>query len=265
MPGTPATTRPPRRAGAPRKTEHRTGATASFARAVASSLGGASARTRAAVTTFSVDGAVFLAVDAGDDSVVVSDAEPANHIVLRTVGRDELRERIERAWAVHAPAAQVTAYRRARAARRRQRGVTQDDVRRLILALPGATEGPIWGQDPGFLIGTEKRTRFARFGPPEGSRVGNLLPPDDEGTLVLFHCDHKPEVLATSADRWFTTPHYGPEDEPGGIITRLSEHRGAAEIDDLADLIEEAWRHVAPPDLVARLDDARRKAPLASP
>jgi hypothetical protein len=127
----------------------------------------------------------------------------------------------------------------------------------MVLELPGAVEGPIWGKDLGFLIGTEKKTRFARFGPPAGGRIGNLLPPDDENTFLVFYCPQKPELLASSADRFFTTPHYGPPEEPGGVIVRLTEFRGPAELDELAELIEDAWREVASPDLITELDGRR--------
>ena len=103
-----------------------------------------------------------------------------------------------------------------------------------------------------------KKTRFARFGPPEATRPGNLLPPDDEGTLVILHCEQRPELLAARPDRWFTTAHYGDPTEPGAVITRLSEHRGPDDLAEIAELLEDAWREVAPPDLVAQLDgDAR--------
>jgi hypothetical protein len=118
--------------------------------------------------------------------------------------------------------------------------------------LPGVTEGPIWGKEIGFLIGAEKRTRFARFGPPVGSGVGNLLPPDDEDALVIFYCSHKPSLLASCPERFFTTPHYGPPDETGGVVTRLIENRGPAELQELAELLEDAWREVAPPELIAQ-------------
>src|SRR5262249_45604869 len=159
-------------------------------------------------------------------------------------GRDEVREQVESAWAEHAPTKRVSAYRAARTRRAKQRSISQDDVRKLILQLPGAAEGPIWGKDLGFLIGTEKKTRFARFGPPEGGRVGNLLPPDDLDTVVVFYCPQKPDLLASSADRYFSTPHYGSPDEPGGVIVRLSEFRGAKELAELAELLEDAWREV---------------------
>jgi predicted DNA-binding transcriptional regulator YafY len=245
-----------RRGGAPRKTENRTGTNPAFASAVARRLAGADEATRRGVTTYSVEGTTFLGVDDDDDSVLIRRPTGEDHnLVLRTIGRDQLRSAIEEAWAALAPKPAVTAHKRAATKRSNLPAITVDDIRRVALDLPGAAEGPIWGQDIGFLIGSEKRTRFARFGPPEGVRVGNLLPPDDEDTLVIFHCEQRPELLAASPDRFFSTPHYGGPGQPGGIIVRLAEHRGPAELAELAELIEDSWRTIAPPDLIAELDD----------
>jgi hypothetical protein len=243
-------------AGPPRKVDHRTGSSAAFASAVANQLPDVSASTRRGVTSFAVDAHVFLTVDRTNDAATVHTVDEDADLDLRRAGRDAIRTQIEAAWADFAPKPRVAAYRAARTRRAKLPPITQADMRRVILELPGATEGPIWGRDLGFLIGTEKRTRFARFGPPEGSRVGNLLPPDDEDTLVVFYCQHKPELLASSADRYFSTPHYGSPDEPGGVIVRLTEHRGSDEFAELAELVEDAWREVASPDLVAQRDGA---------
>jgi predicted DNA-binding transcriptional regulator YafY len=245
-----------RRGGAPRKTENRTGANPAFAAAIARRLQGVEEASRRGVTTFAVGGTTFLGVDDDDDAVLVRRPTGEDHnLVLRTIGRDELRAAIEEAWAALAPEAAVTAHERAAAKRAELAPITFDDIRRVILELPGAAEGPIWGQDLGFLIGTEKKTRFARFGPPEAGRVGNLLPPDDENTLVILHCEQRPELLAASPDRFFSTPHYGGPGEPGGVIVRLAEHRGPDDLAELAELLEDAWRSVATPDLIAQLDD----------
>jgi hypothetical protein len=244
--------------GAPRKADHRTGAGPAFACAVASALPGVRVTRRGARSSFAVAERAFAVVDETEVVLRGPDGDE-RRFPLYSVGRDELRDAIDETWRDHAPKRLVAAHDKRHAARARERRITPADIRRIIRALPGATEGPIWGQDPGFLIGTEKKTRFARFGPPEGSRIGNLLPPDDENALVLFYCEHKPELLASSADRFFTTPHYGDPDEPGGVITRLSEHRGDAELRELAELLEDAWRAVAPESLVAQLDATRRR------
>jgi hypothetical protein len=205
---------------------------------------------RRGVSAHKIGGDVFLRVDEQDDSVMVA----GQTIVLRTIGRDDLRELIESAWAARAPKPAVSAHRRNHARWVKLPEITFDDIRKVIATLPGACEGPIWGSDPGFLIGTDKKTRFARFGPPEAGRPGNLLPPDDDGTLVILRCEQRPELLAARPDRWFTTPHYGDPTEPGAVITRLSEHRGPDDLAEIAELLEDAWREVAPPDLLAQLD-----------
>lgn len=244
------------RGGAPRRTEHRTGANRAFAAVVASALSGVAPVNRRGGTTYAVDGTPFLTLD--DESATVHPGSDDEHeLRFIAVGRDDLREAIEDAWADNAPKRAVTAHRKARQKWLSQPELTEDDIRGFVLTLPGANEGPIWGTDLGFRVGDEKRTRFARFGPPEGSRVGNLLPPDDEHTLVIFHCEQKPELLAASADRYFTTPHYGAVDEPGGIILRLTEHRGPDALAEVAELLEDAWREVAPAELVAQYDGER--------
>ena len=222
--------------GPPKKVDHRTGSGPAFARAVAAALPGVSSKG----DRFAVGDEVFLRVDEADDSALVGGEQT---IVLRTIGRDDLRAAIEEAWAAVAPKRSVTAHRKTRAAWEALPPITQDDVRQVVLGFPDANEGPIWGKDLGFRVGDEKKTRFARFGPPEGGGVSNLLPPDDDGTLVVLRYEDKPGLLASRPDRWFTTPHYGPPDEPGGVITRLSEHRGP-DLAEIAEVLEEAYRSV---------------------
>ncbi|HEX2851475.1 MAG TPA: WYL domain-containing protein [Acidimicrobiales bacterium] len=259
------TTRPRSSWGPPRRAHDRTGADAAFARAVAGALPGVDARHGRGRSVFSAGSARFAIVQDVDETIMVAPGSDGERVLLLpSVGRDEVRTAIEDAWVAVAPKRSVTMHRRRRDTEAALAAATQDDVRRFILSLPGATEGPIWGRDLGFLIGTEKRTRFARFGPPEGGRVGNLLPPDDENTLVLLRCPQKPALLAARPDRYFTSPHYGPPDEPGGVIVRLDEHRGAAALSELAEVIEDAWRDVAPPQLQARLDTERRAPRLGS-
>jgi predicted DNA-binding transcriptional regulator YafY len=246
-----------RATGPPRRGEHRTGSTSAFARAIAVALPTTELADRRRSQTFSVAGHVFLAIEPGD-SVLIDFADGAEQsLLIPRVGRDELRERIEQAWESFATPSQRRSLYAARRKRAALAPVTREDIRDIILALPGAREGPIWGNEIGFLIGTEKRTRFARFGPPVGSGIGNLLHPDDEDALVILHCSSKPSLLASCPERFFTTPHYGPADEPGGVITRLAENRGTAELQELAELLEDAWRDVAPSELLVQRDSTR--------
>src|SRR5207249_7366967 len=131
------------------------------------------------------------------------DGADGHRLLLPQVGRDEIRELIEEAWARVVPRRQATTYAKRRAAEAAQPAITQDVIRQILLSLPDVSEGPIWGQKIGFLVAGEKKRRLAFFGPP----VSNLLPPDNENTFVLLACEDRPGLLATSPDRFFITPH----------------------------------------------------------
>ncbi|HET6794492.1 MAG TPA: WYL domain-containing protein [Acidimicrobiales bacterium] len=249
----PTTKRAPARTGRPgppRRGDDRTGSSRAFAAAVATALPGVDTTTRRGVTSYAAAGRRFLLLDDEEQAVVGSRPEDIRTLSLPRVGRDEVRRAVESAWAQVAGRPHLAAHRRALRARAALPPVTHDDIRRLILALPGAAEGPIWGSTVGFLVGTDKRTRFARFGPG----AGNLLPPDDDDSLVILRCQQRAALLAARPDRWFVTAHYGDPTEPGAVITRVSEHRGEDDLRELAELLEDAWREVAPPELVARRD-----------
>lgn len=250
--------RSPRGGGPPRRADHRTGSTPGLAAAVARSLPGATETAGRGGRIFSVGDVPFVTVGSEESITVRDETGKELTFVLATVPRDEVRHHVEAAWGALASAHQKASYRRRKQKRQALAPVTLDDVRRLALSLPGATEGPIWGTQVGFRVGTEKRTRFARFGPPIGDRVGNLVAPDDFEALVIFHCPTKPSLLESCPERFFTTPHYGPPDEPGGIITRLAENRGPDELQELMELLEDSWREVAAPDLVDQRDRDRR-------
>ena len=222
--------------GPPRKADHRTGANPAFARAIAGGLPGVKVTNRKGRSVFTIEGERFAAVDDDETLQVGGDT-----VLLNRIGRDDVRSMIEEAWSSVAPKRLVSQLARRTKARAGRPGMTQDDVRQIVLALPDANEGPIWGKDVGFRVGEEKRGRFARFGPPAGGRVSNLLPPDDENTLVLLRCPQRPALLASCPERYFTTPHYGAPDEPGGVIVRLDEFRTDEERQELAELLEDAW------------------------
>src|SRR5262245_43195361 len=125
------------RFGPPRKAEHRTGASAAFARAIAASLPGVVESRDRDETSFAGRDEVFLSVEDGDLALLWSGPDAEERLALLTLGRDDLRERIERAWAAYASPSAVTAYRRKRTRWAGQPAVTCDDIRRVISALPG--------------------------------------------------------------------------------------------------------------------------------
>jgi len=109
-------------------------------------------------------------------------------------------------------------------------------VRALCLALPGATERLSHGA-PTFFV---------------------------KKSFVMFHNDHhgdgrlaiwcaapegaQPALIGADQERFFRPPYVGPG---GWIGVRLDVR---PDWDEIAGIIEDAYRHVAPPKLVAVLD-----------
>jgi hypothetical protein len=110
---------------------------------------------------------------------------------------------------------------------------TEDDVRRIALALPETTEKP-WFGSPGFRV---KDKGFLR------------IRSEAEGGLVVFVGDlgEKEALLESDPEVFFTTPHYD------GYPTVLV-HLDAVELDELTELITESWRIKAPKRVLAAYD-----------
>jgi hypothetical protein len=110
---------------------------------------------------------------------------------------------------------------------------TEEDVRRLALALPAVTEKPSYGT-PGFRV--EDRL-FARIH-------------QDGGVLVLWTADmvEKESFIDSEPHVFFTTPHY---DGYPHVLVRLDR----VDVARLAELLEMAWDVRAPARLRADFDE----------
>ncbi len=119
--------------------------------------------------------------------------------------------------------------------------VTFDDVRRLGLRLPEVTEST-WYGTPGLRV---RNKGFCRLW---GEREHRRDQVHDTEVLVLFcELEMKPVLLESHPDVLFTVSHY---DGYGAVLVRLAD----ADIDDVADWLEESYRRVAPATLVRQLD-----------
>lgn len=109
---------------------------------------------------------------------------------------------------------------------------TFDDVRRIALSLPETSEGSLYGT-PGFRV---RKHAFARLR-PEGD------------VLVVWVADEgeKEALLTTRPDIYFTLPHY---DGHPSVLVRLP----AIPLDELQEILTEAWRVRAPRRLLAAFD-----------
>jgi hypothetical protein len=237
--------RRPAHGGPPKRADDQTGSGTSFAAAVAVDLPGVVEQRAGAMTTFAVAAKSFLVVEPDDLAALTVDpasAEPFR-VRLTCVPRDEVRSLIERAWRHVAPERLRVAHEEAVAAR--PRALTVDDVRKVLLALPAVAERARSLRTGDSIDWETGRKMFVMYG-----RASNLLPPDIDDTLMIRCCPDRPAVLAESPDRFFITVHYGDPDEPGAVLTRLSENT-TDHIDELAELIEESWRAFAPRRVLA--------------
>ncbi|WP_309081614.1 MmcQ/YjbR family DNA-binding protein [Zhihengliuella sp.] len=96
---------------------------------------------------------------------------------------------------------------------------TDDDVRRLAVALPGVTEKPSYGM-PAFYVGGRP---FARLH-------------EEPGVLVCWVRDlgEREALLQSAPEKYFTTDHYAGH---ASVLARL-DHVDEAE---LSELLQEAW------------------------
>ena len=110
--------------------------------------------------------------------------------------------------------------------------ISEDDVRRVALALPATTEKPSYGM-PGFRV---KDKLFARI--------------KEEGDLVVVwvaDLGEKAALLAAEPAKFTTTPHY---DGHPMVLVRME----AVDLDELGELLADAWRARAPERLRDALD-----------
>lgn len=114
---------------------------------------------------------------------------------------------------------------------------TEDDVRRIALALPETTEARSYHGSPGFKV---KDRSFLR------------IRSEAEGALVCFVADlgEKEALLASDERAFFTTPHY---DGHPTVLVRLEE----VGVDELAELITDSWLNKAPARVRKAYLDAR--------
>lgn len=112
---------------------------------------------------------------------------------------------------------------------------TWEDVVAIGERLPEVTEGTWWGT-PGLLIG---KRGFCRLRTNPEALVVKVADLDDREAL-----------LRGDPGTYFITPHY---EGSAHVLVRLE----AIDADELAGLIEDAWRLTAPPRLVAGYEEGR--------
>lgn len=123
---------------------------------------------------------------------------------------------------------------------------TQEDVRRIALSLPGVQEGTDRfafsvankGKQKGIAWVWMERIHPKKARVPNPEVLAIQVPDLDEKELLL---------ASDSGEKFFTEPHYNGFP---GILVRLD----AIDVDELEELLTDAWRCQAPKALVEEFD-----------
>lgn len=127
---------------------------------------------------------------------------------------------------------------------------TWDDVRRLALALPEATERPSYDQAPAWRV---KDKLFVWERPLRAADLQALGPDAPEGPVLGVRVSDlgvKEALVAEQPDVCFTIPHL---DGYPAVLVRLE----AIDVTELAEFVVEAWLDRAPKKLARAYLDAR--------
>jgi hypothetical protein len=122
----------------------------------------------------------------------------------------------------------------------RAKRITEDDTRSICLSLPESVETSLTHRNGRTGIRFGAKDMFVKL-----YEAGNLLPPDLDDVVLIRRVPDRAALLATAADRFFITHHYGDPNVGGPVLTRLSEN-ARVDLSELAELIEDSWRVVAP-------------------
>jgi hypothetical protein len=125
---------------------------------------------------------------------------------------------------------------------------TWDDVRRIALSLPDTSEKLSWGtpawrvHDKGFVW--ERPLRKSDL-----QALGDAAPTGPILGARVEHLGAKAALIESEPDVFFTTPHF---DGYSAVLIRLDE----IAVDELEEVIVEAWLSRAPPRLAKQYIEA---------
>jgi hypothetical protein len=133
------------------------------------------------------------------------------------------------------------------------RPATPDDVGEICLALPEVELGVSWGDRPTYKVPRGDKGRgFVLYRKPHRSAVDPATGEEYDDLLVI-RTPTEADKLGLVADErlpFFTVPHFN-----GYNAVLVQESRlGEMSVDELREVIEDAWRAVAPQKLLKGLD-----------
>jgi hypothetical protein len=123
---------------------------------------------------------------------------------------------------------------------------TWDDVRRLVLALPETAEKASYGGAPSWTVKDKGFVWDRPLRPADREALGDAAPDGPVLGARVPDLGAKDALLAAQPDVYFTTPHF---DGYPAVLVRLDR----IDVDELEELVTEAWLARAPKRLAASL------------
>jgi len=126
---------------------------------------------------------------------------------------------------------------------------TWDDVRRLVAALPDTDEHASYGGSPSWRVHGKAFVWDRPLRSADRRALAEAAPDETEPLLGIRVADEgiKAALIADAPDVFVTIPHF---DGYPAVLARLER----IPADELAELVEDAWRSRAPKRLVADFD-----------
>jgi len=126
---------------------------------------------------------------------------------------------------------------------------TWEDVRRLVAALPDTNEHASYGGSPSWRVHRKAFVWSRPLGPADHRALAEAAPDEREPLLGIRVADEgvKVALIADAPDVFLTTPHF---DGYPVVLARLER----IPVDELAELVEDAWRLRAPKRLLVEFD-----------
>ena len=124
-----------------------------------------------------------------------------------------------------------------------------EDVRRLALALPEASEGTSWG-NVSWRVRNKQFVWERPLRPADLRALGDAAPAGPILGARVEHAGAKEALLADDPAVYFTTPHF---DGYPAVLVRLDQ----IAVDELQELIAEAWLCQAPKRLAREFLEKR--------
>jgi hypothetical protein len=125
----------------------------------------------------------------------------------------------------------------------------QDDVRRIALSLPDSAEDE--GHFAFSVRNGAKRKGFAWVWMERPESKKPRVPRPDVLAVRVANREEKEMLLAADAAKFFTEPHYNGFP---AVLVRLD----AIDVDELEEILTDAWRSQAPRKLVRAFDERRQ-------